>query len=73
MKNYYYCLEKHGLSLSKLRQKLLDFRGINVHVVGDTIVDSYTRTSLIGGQTKTPTFSAERGVDNYVGGRGYCC
>ena len=28
-----------------------------MYVVGDTIVDSYTRTSLIGGQTKTPTFS----------------
>ena len=64
-------LEKHDLSLSKLRQKLLDFRGINVHVVGDTIVDSYTRTSLIGGQTKTPTFSVlKEGVDNYVGGAG---
>ena len=63
-------LEKHGLSLSKLRQSF-DFRGINVHVVGDTIVDSYTRTSLIGGQTKTPTFSVlKEGVDNYVGGAG---
>ena len=25
--------------------------------MGDTIVDSYTQTTLIGGQTKTPTMS----------------
>jgi len=28
-----------------------------VHVVGDTIVDSYTQCAMIGGQTKTPTMS----------------
>ncbi len=64
-------LEKNDLSLIKLKQKLQDFKGTTVHVVGDTIVDSYTRTSLIGGQTKTPTFSVlKEGVDNYVGGAG---
>jgi bifunctional ADP-heptose synthase (sugar kinase/adenylyltransferase) len=42
-----------------------------VHVVGDTIVDSYTQCAMIGGQTKTPTMSVlyERRVD-YVGGAG---
>jgi rfaE bifunctional protein kinase chain/domain len=46
-------------------------KGFKVHVVGDTIVDSYTRTSLIGGQTKTPTFSVlYQGKDDYIGGAG---
>jgi bifunctional ADP-heptose synthase (sugar kinase/adenylyltransferase) len=42
-----------------------------VHVVGDTIVDSYTHCAMIGGQTKTPTMSVafERKVD-FVGGAG---
>jgi bifunctional ADP-heptose synthase (sugar kinase/adenylyltransferase) len=40
-----------------------------VHVVGDTIVDSYTQCAMIGGQTKTPTLSVlyER-RDDYIGG-----
>tara|TARA_B100000686_G_scaffold204229_1_gene211075 strand:- start:31144 stop:32685 length:1542 start_codon:yes stop_codon:yes gene_type:complete len=40
-------------------------------VIGDTIVDSYTETEMIGGQTKTPTISV-RYIDkkNYVGGAG---
>ena len=39
--------------------------------VGDTIVDSYTYCTLIGGNTKTPTFSVkfDRQVD-FVGGAG---
>ena len=45
-------LEKHNLDFDKLKNKLNEFKGVTVHVVGDTIVDSYTRTSLIGGQTK---------------------
>jgi rfaE bifunctional protein kinase chain/domain len=46
-------------------------RGYRVHVVGDTIVDSYTYCAMIGGQTKTPTLSVafERKVD-FVGGAG---
>ncbi len=45
--------------------------GRRVHVVGDTIVDSYTHCAMIGGQTKTPTMSVafERKVD-FVGGAG---
>jgi cytidyltransferase-like protein len=48
-----------------------DARGMKVHVVGDTIVDTLTHTTLIGGNTKTPTFSVrfDRQVD-YVGGAG---
>ena len=64
-------MERHGLTFDKLRQTLDDMRGRRVHVVGDTIVDSYTHCAMIGGQSKTPTMSVlfERKVD-YVGGAG---
>ena len=38
--------------------------GKKVHVVGDTIVDSLTYTTMIGGMTKTPTLSVR--FDNRV-------
>ena len=42
-----------------------------MHVVGDTIVDSLTRTTLIGANAKTPTFSCRyEGRTDYVGGAG---
>src|SRR5262249_17786691 len=41
----------------------------SIHVVGDTIVDSYTHGAMLGGQTKTPTISVvfERKAD-FIGG-----
>ncbi|MEE8557641.1 MAG: PfkB family carbohydrate kinase, partial [Myxococcota bacterium] len=40
-----------------------------VHVVGDTIVDSYTYCSLIGSNAKTPTFSVRyESQADFVGG-----
>ncbi len=50
-------MEKEGLEFTQLRQAVAALAGRRVHVVGDTIVDTYTRTTLVGGQTKTPTFS----------------
>jgi rfaE bifunctional protein kinase chain/domain len=64
-------MEAEGLTFDGFRETLLRFKGVKVHVVGDTIVDSYTYCTLIGGNTKTPTFSLkyERQVD-FVGGAG---
>ena len=52
-----------------LRRALESFRGVRVHVVGDTIVDTYVFCSLTGGIAKTPTFSLkyEEQVD-FAGG-----
>ena len=60
-----------GLTFDGLRETLKKFKGVKAHVVGDTIVDSYTYCTLIGGNTKTPTLSLkyERQVD-FVGGAG---
>lgn len=64
-------MQAEGVSFQDLRDTLNKLKGLKVHVVGDTIVDSYTYCSMIGGMTKTPTMSVrfERKVD-YVGGAG---
>ena len=62
-------MEAEGLGFAKLRQIVEQFEGLEVHVVGDTIVDSLTYTTMIGGMTKTPTPSVrfDSRVD-FVGG-----
>ncbi|PIR26681.1 MAG: ADP-heptose synthase [Deltaproteobacteria bacterium CG_4_10_14_0_2_um_filter_43_8] len=57
------------ITFSNLYATLNKFEGIKVHVVGDTIVDSYTYCDMIGGMTKTPTMSVlfQKKVD-YSGG-----
>jgi rfaE bifunctional protein kinase chain/domain len=64
-------MEAEGVTFKDLRDVLGEFKGLRAHVVGDTIVDSYTYCSMIGGMTKTPTMSVryEKKVD-YVGGAG---
>lgn len=64
-------MEAEGVSFQDLRNALDKLKGLRVHVIGDTIVDSYTYCSMIGGMTKTPTISVrfEKKID-YVGGAG---
>jgi cytidyltransferase-like protein len=64
-------MDTEGLTFDDLRNALTNLKSVRIHVVGDTIVDSYTRTTLIGGQTKTPTFSVHyQGREDYIGGAG---
>lgn len=64
-------LEGEGLGFERLREAVSSIGNATVHVVGDMIVDSYTYTTLIGGNTKTPTFSVRRDKQvDYVGGAG---
>jgi len=62
-------METEKLTFNSLRDCLDRLKNKRVHVLGDTIVDSYTQTAMIGGQTKTPTMSVlyER-RDDYIGG-----
>jgi rfaE bifunctional protein kinase chain/domain len=64
-------MEAEGVNFQDLRDALCKLKGLSAHVVGDTIVDTYTYCSMIGGQTKTPTISVryEKKVE-YVGGAG---
>ena len=64
-------MNSEDVTFDKLRDTLKKVEGLNVHVVGDTIIDTYTATSMIGGQTKTPTISVRyEAKRNYVGGAG---
>lgn len=64
-------MQAEGIDFDDLRRAVGMLNKFRVHVVGDTIVDSITRSTLIGGQTKTPTFSVlYEGRDDYVGGAG---
>jgi rfaE bifunctional protein kinase chain/domain len=58
-------MQAENVTFNDLRDTLRKMKGLHVHVVGDTIVDSYTYCSMIGGMTKTPTMSVryDRKVD----------
>ena len=67
-------MEREGIGFDDLRDDARRSWRKRVHVVGDTIVDSYTHCAMIGGQTKTPTMSVlfEHKLD-YIGGAGDRC
>jgi rfaE bifunctional protein kinase chain/domain len=66
-----FLMDAEGITFNELRRVVTSLSGTKIHVVGDTIIDSYTYCTLIGGNTKTPTFSLkfDRQVD-FVGGAG---
>lgn len=62
-------MKKNKITFDDLKKTLVKIKKIRVHVLGDTIIDTYTKTSLIGGYTKTPTPSVlYQGEINYTGG-----
>ena len=64
-------MERYKLNFKSLENTVKKLKTVSLDVVGDTIVDTFTRCKNIGGQTKTPTLSLlmEKKVD-YVGGAG---
>jgi len=64
-------MQAEGFTFEDLSDVLDKFSNLRVHVVGDTIIDSYTRCSMIGGVTKTPTISVRyEEKEDFVGGAG---
>ncbi len=62
-------MEAEGLTFDDLRETVRKLSGVRAHVVGDTIVDSYTECSMIGGMAKTPTMSVRfEGRQDFIGG-----
>ena len=62
-------MKTNQISFDELISIVKKLNTLSVHVLGDSIVDTYTRTNFIGGQTKTPTFSVLYDKEeNYVGG-----
>jgi len=64
-------MEREEISFETLRSTLKLLGNHKVHVVGDTIIDSLTNCTMIGGQTKTPTISVlYEDRRDFVGGAG---
>lgn len=64
-----HAMRQHGLTFDSLKTSVLQMEGKRVHVVGDTIVDSIRRTTVIGSKAKTPTLSVlHEGREVFTGG-----
>jgi rfaE bifunctional protein kinase chain/domain/rfaE bifunctional protein nucleotidyltransferase chain/domain len=62
-------MEGENVTFNDLRKTLADFKNCEVLVVGDTIIDNYVNTSIIGNNAKTPTFSTKYiDEENFIGG-----
>ncbi len=64
-------MDGEGIGLKDITDSLDLLSKKKVLVVGDTIVDTITHTSMIGGMTKTPTISVRHDyTESFVGGAG---
>lgn len=64
-------IQSNNIDIKVIYETIKNFKNIKVHVIGDTIVDKHTYGELIGGQTKTPTFSLRfLNEESYLGGAG---
>ena len=62
-------MESEGIQFDDLRRALRQAEGARVHVLGDTIVDSYSYCQLLGATAKSPTFSVRHDrTDVFAGG-----
>ncbi len=62
-------MQSEDVTFNDLRQTLKKMVDLKVHVVGDTIVDSYSYCSLLGATAKSPTFSVKHDhTDMFSGG-----
>jgi rfaE bifunctional protein kinase chain/domain len=50
-------MESEGIDFRKLQDSVAACAGVKVHVIGDTIIDSYAYCTPTGGTSKTPTLS----------------
>lgn len=63
--------EQQNINFDSLKQALKKIKNIKIHIVGDTIIDSLSRCSMLGGQGKTPTMSVKfERKDDFIGGAG---
>jgi rfaE bifunctional protein kinase chain/domain/rfaE bifunctional protein nucleotidyltransferase chain/domain len=62
-------MDTEKVTFNDLKKTIKSFSKVSVHVVGDTIVDSYTNTVPIGGPVKYPYLSLLNiSKTNYIGG-----
>lgn len=64
-------MKRFDIAFDSLRGVFKKFSDYRIHIIGDSIIDTYTRTSLIGSNAKTPTFSVlYQGHEDFIGGAG---
>jgi rfaE bifunctional protein kinase chain/domain len=64
-------IKQNKTNFKQIKNDLASLKDVKVHVIGDTIIDTYTQGKSIGGQTKTPTLSIKINEEkNYLGGAG---
>jgi rfaE bifunctional protein kinase chain/domain len=64
-------LKKEKISINQIINILKKKISLNIHVIGDLIIDKYNYCDLIGQSTKTPTFSVKPYKSElFVGGAG---
>ncbi|EKD70883.1 MAG: hypothetical protein ACD_46C00347G0002 [uncultured bacterium] len=64
-------MAEEEVTFTMLKEALIKYKHLHIHVVGDTIVDSYTHSALIGGNIKTPTMSVRfEEKKDFIGGAG---
>jgi rfaE bifunctional protein kinase chain/domain len=62
-------MDSEGIGFDDLRRALHGLTGLQVHVVGDTIVDTYSYCSVLGATAKSPTFSVKHDFsERFAGG-----
>ena len=62
-------MDSEGIGFDDLRTTLDSLTGLKVHVVGDTIVDTYSYCSVLGATAKSPTFSVKHDFsERFAGG-----
>lgn len=62
-------MKQFDITFEGMRDAIKKFNNYKIHVIGDLIIDTYTRTNLIGSNAKTPTFSVlYDGHHDYIGG-----
>lgn len=69
MEKLHLLMNAEGITFNDIKKTIISLKNVSVHIIGDTIVDSYTNCSMIGGMTKTPTMSLKfQSKDDYTGG-----
>ena len=67
----YVLMSAEAVTFEMLRETINKFKKISVHVVGDVIVDKYSKCTLLGPAQKSAAFSVRHDdEDLYVGGAG---
>lgn len=71
LEKLYSIMDSTNVSFNLIKKNIEKFNKMNVTVIGDTIIDKYVYTEILGQTNKTPTFSVKKMYDKlFLGGAG---